>query len=153
MLSSISLSLSHSFTLFCAAWIFRQIFYFITYSLMEKRSQNKDFITKNVIAFGKYAQTLRTYLLINSSFALKHLLCVWECCRTHFTLAHPVSFSLPLFRTHSSSVSSLFFIICRGEYRKRQIGSFTFMIPFHCVHLCKLCLFSWFYAGTNRGEE
>lgn len=128
---------------------------FLLYNIFsnEKKATKQRFHNKKVyISFGKYAQTLSTYLLINSSFALKHLLYMLP--HSHWLIRYPfLCFSLSLFRTHSSSDASLFFIICCGEYRKRQIGSFTFMIPFHCVHLCKLCLFSWFYAGTNRGER
>ena len=128
---------------------------FLLYNIFsnEKKATKQRFHNKKCLCFGKYAQTLGTYLLINSSFALKHLLCMLPRSLYIGSSGTLFSLSVSISRTHSSSVASLFFIICRGEYRKRQIGSFTFMIPFHCVHLRKLCLFSWFYAGTNRGER
>lgn len=51
---------------------------FLLYNIFsnEKKATKQRFHNKKCVSFGKYAQTLRTYLLINSSFALKHLLCM-----------------------------------------------------------------------------
>lgn len=76
----------------------------------------KFFIQKKYI----YEQTLGTYLLINSSLHLS------TCCPSIFM---PDSEYEPFFGV----LGFIIFYYLPRTTRKRQIGSFTFMIPFHCV--------------------
>lgn len=98
----------------------------------KKRPQNKDFILEIYpTTKEKYGQMLKTYLLINSSVHLKYSAsdAGLECLYTH---SKPFTRGFIIF----------YYLMCTTE--KGKIGSFTFMIPFHCV----IFVLTLFIVGT-----